>query len=192
MLVVFYLNGTQMYKFRKAIKISSLSKFRAILILLFYHLTFLKHRLCAILDISTIGKILSPIGVQYTIIDNCLSQSEIRMAGKITLFKFLKYMVKHIELNPEWILTELPQSIYADGNGVISVDTDSSTDAKWIKLALKTLCIPFEENEFGDEDLMFIDIEFNIEDLKQDCPTLYRILKDVDTKNKIYKHTNLN
>ena len=77
-----------MYKFSKAIKISSLSKFRAILILLFYHLTFLKHRLCAILDISTIEKTLPPFGVQYTSIGNCLSQSEIRMAEKITLFKF--------------------------------------------------------------------------------------------------------
>jgi ribosome biogenesis SPOUT family RNA methylase Rps3 len=101
-------------------------------------------------------------------------------------------MVKHIELNPEWILTELPQSICADGNGVICVDTDNSTDASWIKLALKTLCIPFEENEYGDEDLIFIDIEFNIEDLKKDCPILYKNMKNMDAKNKIYRYTNLN
>lgn len=101
-------------------------------------------------------------------------------------------MVRHIQLNPEWILTELPQSLYADGNGLIGVSTDTKADAKWIKLALETLCIPFEENEYDVEDLIFIDIEFNIDDLKQDCPTLFKILKDMDTKNKIYKHTSLN
>lgn len=181
-----------MYKFRKAVKTSSLSKFRPILILPFCHLTFLKHHTGAILEISTKGNTLSPYGVQYTHIGNCLSQLEIRTAEKITLFKLLQYMVKHIELNPEWILTELPQSLYADGNGIVSIDTDSSTDASWIKLALKTLCIPFEENEYGDGDMTFIDIEFHINYLQQDCPALYKSMKDMDTKNKIYKNTNLN
>ena len=179
-----------MFKFRKAVETSSLFKFRAILILLVSQLTLLKHRIRAILGISTRWKIISPFGFQYTNIDNCLSQSEIKMAGKITLFNHLKYMVKHLQLNPEWILTELPQSKYADGNGVISVDTDSLTDAKWIKLALETPYIPFEENEYGVGETMFIDMEFNIDDLKQDCPILYKSMKDMDAKNKIYRHTN--
>lgn len=101
-------------------------------------------------------------------------------------------MVKHIELNPEWVLNELPQSLYADGCGNISVDTDSLNDASWIKLALNTLRIPFEENEYGDGNMNFIDIEFRIEDLQQDCPILYNRMKAMDAKNKIYKHTNLN
>ena len=64
-------------------------------------------------------------------------------------------MVKPIELNPEWVLSELPQSHYADGNGVVSVDTESTSDAKWIKLALNTLLIPYEEKEYGEGTLTF-------------------------------------
>jgi hypothetical protein len=38
------------------------------------------------------------------------------MMGKITLYKFLNSMViKPIEITPEWVLSELPQSLYADG-----------------------------------------------------------------------------
>ena len=101
-------------------------------------------------------------------------------------------MVKHIELNPEWVLSELPVSLYADGNGVVSVDTDSTSEASWIKLALNTLLIPYEEKEHGEGTTIFIDIEFQIEDLRTDCPTLYKKMKEMDAKNKIYKNTNLN
>jgi hypothetical protein len=64
-------------------------------------------------------------------------------------------MVKPIELNPEWVLSELPLSHYANCSGVVSIDTDSATDASWIKLALKTLCIPYEENDYGDVLIRF-------------------------------------
>ena len=101
-------------------------------------------------------------------------------------------MVKPIELNPEWVLSKLPMSLYANGNGVVSVDTDSATEAKWIKLALNTLLIPYEEKEYGEGTTIFIDIEFHIEDLRTDCPNLYKKMKEMDEKNKIYKHTNLN
>ncbi len=101
-------------------------------------------------------------------------------------------MVKPIELNPEWVLSKLPQSLYADGNGVISIDTDSATDASWIKLALDTLCINFRENEFGEGDMTFIDIEFHIDDLKNNCPTLFKKMKEMDAKNKLNKSLNIN
>ena len=32
------------------------------------------------------------------------------------------FMNKLIELTPEWVLTELSQSLYADGNGIVSID----------------------------------------------------------------------
>lgn len=101
-------------------------------------------------------------------------------------------MVKFIELTPEWILSELSQSLYADGKGTACIDTDSASDASWIKLALNTLLIPFEEKEYGDNDMTFIDFEFNINDIKDNCPNLYEKMKDMDTKNKIYNDLNLN
>lgn len=101
-------------------------------------------------------------------------------------------MIKHIELNPEWVLSELPQSHYAHGNGVVSIDTDTVTDAKWIKLALNTLLIPYEEKEYGEGTTIFIDIEFHIEDLRTDCPNLFKKMKEMDTNNKLYKNTSIN
>lgn len=101
-------------------------------------------------------------------------------------------MVKHIELNPEWVLSELSISLYADGCGKISVETDTINDAKWIKLALETLLIPYDEKEYSDGDTIFIDIEFHMEDLRSDCPNLYKRLKEMDTKNKIYRSLNIN
>jgi hypothetical protein len=180
-----------MYQKINSISVPSLWKFKAIPFFNINHLTFLEDLACARLDFAT-WKTIAPKGVRYKHIDNCLSQLEIRMAEKITLFKLLKYMVKHMELNPEWILNELPQSHYANGGGVVSLDTDSATDAKWITLALNTLSIPYEENEYGDGDMTFIDIEFNLEDLRTDCPTLYKKMKEMDTKNKIYKNTSVN
>lgn len=101
-------------------------------------------------------------------------------------------MVKLIEITPEWVLTEIPQTHYADGNGNVSVDTDNLTDVKWITLALQTLCIPYEEKEYGDDDNVFFDFEFRIEDIKNNCPAFYKNMKEMDAKNKIYKQTNLN
>jgi hypothetical protein len=101
-------------------------------------------------------------------------------------------MVKFIEITPEWVLTEIPQSLYADGNGNISVDTDNVTDVKWIKLALDTLYIPYEEKSYGDDNNVFFDFEFWIEDIKDNCPALYKSMKEMVAKNKIYKQTNLN
>ncbi len=100
-------------------------------------------------------------------------------------------MVKFIEITPEWVLTEIPQSHYAcDGN--ISVDTDNVTDVKWIKLALDTLSIPYEEKSYGDDNNMFFDFEFRIVDIKNNCPALYKSMKEMDAKNKICKNLNIN
>jgi hypothetical protein len=101
-------------------------------------------------------------------------------------------MVKPLELTPEWVLTELPQALYADGCGNISVDTSAQSDAKWIKLALNTLHINFQEHEFGENDNTFTDIEFRIADIKVECPDLYKRMVEMDTKNKIYKGLNIN
>lgn len=101
-------------------------------------------------------------------------------------------MVKIIELNPEWVLSELTDSLYADGCGNISVGTSTPNDAKWIKLALNTLSIPYQEHEFGEGDVTFTDIEFRIEDIKVECPNLYNRMREMDVKNKIYRGLNIN
>jgi hypothetical protein len=112
--------------------------------------------------------------------------------AKNNFINTIKNMVTHIELNPEWVLSEIPDSLYADGNGNVSLDTDTLTNAKWIKLALNTLCINFRENEFGEGDMIFIDIEFHIDDLKINCPALYKKMKEMDAKNKLNKSLNIN
>jgi hypothetical protein len=101
-------------------------------------------------------------------------------------------MVKPLELTPEWVLSELTDSLYADGCGNISVGTSTANDAKWIKLALNTLSIPYQENEFGEGDVTFTDIEFRIEAIKEKCPNLYNRMREMDAKNKIYRGLNIN
>jgi hypothetical protein len=101
-------------------------------------------------------------------------------------------MLKIIDLTPEWILSEFPQAIYADGCGNVSLDVYDVKEVKWVELALNTLCIPFEVNEFGNGDSTYIDFEFCIEDLKENCPALYKQLKEMDAKNKIFKGLNIN
>ena len=101
-------------------------------------------------------------------------------------------MVQPIDLTAEWILSKFPQALYADGCGHVSLDVYDDSDIKWVELALNTLCISFKVNEFVDGDSKFIDFEFCIEDLKENCPALYKELKSMDAKNKIYKELNIN
>lgn len=101
-------------------------------------------------------------------------------------------VIKPIEINPEWVLSELPQSLYADGNGNVSVDTDIKAKAKWIELALNRLHIPYTLNEYGDAIRLFFDFEFKLEDLHDKCPTLYKKMKGMDAKNKIFSSLNIN
>jgi hypothetical protein len=101
-------------------------------------------------------------------------------------------MAKIIELNPEWVLNEIPKSHYADGSGNISVDTDNTTDVRLITNALNMLGIPYEQSEFGDAITIFFEIEFRIECIKESCPVLHKKMKELDEKNKITKDINLN
>jgi hypothetical protein len=86
----------------------------------------------------------------------------------------------------------LPLSHYADGNGNVSIDTDNATDAKWLALALNTLYIPYEEDDLGDVGMIYYGFNFRIEDIKENCPTLYKSMKEMDMKNNIYKDLSIN
>ena len=81
-----------------------------------------------------------------------------------------------INITPEWVLNELPHTHYADGNGKVNLYTDSATDSRWIVLALDSLCIPYDENSYGDSYLKVYGFEFVLEDIKQECPHLYQTL----------------
>lgn len=99
-------------------------------------------------------------------------------------------MKKLIELTPEWVLENLPDSMYADGYGTMSVYTENPDNASWISLALNTLKIPFSESEFDesdDWDDLMISYKFKIEDIKADCPSLYEFMKNLDRDNLQFK-----
>jgi len=100
-------------------------------------------------------------------------------------------MQKFIELTSEWILNEIPISHYADGDGNVSLDTDSITNAKLIELALKSSCIPYTQNEYCDAINIFFDFEFKLEDIRSECPNLYKKMRELDAKNNIYKNISL-
>ncbi len=82
-----------------------------------------------------------------------------------------------IELTPDWVLKNLSDHWYADGNGyaVISVVTENFSTA-WIELALDTLDIEWEVGEHFIDGINYSDYVFDIEDIKEDCPEYYEEL----------------
>ena len=101
-------------------------------------------------------------------------------------------MVKPIELNPEWVLAELPQMVIPFGDGEVSLITNCEADADTIKSALGSLCIHFNLNEYSDDLTDIFDFELLIDDIKINCPALYKKAKEIDAKNNIIKGLNLN
>lgn len=90
-------------------------------------------------------------------------------------------MKKIIELTPEWVLEKLPHTHQSDGKGKNSVYTGNATDAAWIELALDSLNIAYETFDYVDDnnEILF-GFEFRIEDIKNDCPTLQRRMKEIE------------
>jgi hypothetical protein len=97
-------------------------------------------------------------------------------------------MKKIIELTPEWVLEKLPHSHYSDGKGNSSVYTGNATDANWIELALNSLNIAYEVNDYvdGNNEILF-GFDFRIGDIKSECPSLYKRMKELDSNNFSYK-----
>jgi len=101
-------------------------------------------------------------------------------------------MLKKIKLTPEWVLNKLPHTHYADGNGNISVYTGDATDANFIELALDTLQIHYEIYDYVDDNKDFVfGIDFRIEDIEVECPSLYQRMQNLDNNNLINKSKNL-
>ena len=92
-----------------------------------------------------------------------------------------------IELTPERVLTLLSDVCFADGNGKATVRTTEMDNSKWINLALDTLKIKWELLEFEIEFDYYYDFEFQIGDIKAECPNLYRKL--IDENIKLFQNT---
>jgi len=80
---------------------------------------------------------------------------------------------KLVEITPEWVLDNLSDSMYADGYGNMSVYTSSVSDYNWMRLALRTLKITFEESDNDDYEDRLLSFGFRIEAIKDECPSLY-------------------
>jgi hypothetical protein len=90
--------------------------------------------------------------------------------------------MKLIKISPEWILCELPHLKIQVMKGIVQYHLYSSLDAHWFKLALTSQGIRFKESVYvTDERYQRVLLEFNINDIKETCPTLYEIFVAIDT-----------
>ena len=90
-------------------------------------------------------------------------------------------MDKTIKITPEWILHELPIVHLVDGHGNVKIHTVINFDGSFIKLALQTLAIDYKElawEKTGEQ--FFAEFEFMIADIKDECPTLFEKLDEMN------------
>jgi hypothetical protein len=99
-------------------------------------------------------------------------------------------MKKIIQVTPEWVLTELAESHFPSGDGNVMACTLEPSNVSWIKLALDTLNISYEINDYdhGDNRVLW-GLNFCIDGIKSECPTLYKRLKKMNEEymNETYK-----
>jgi hypothetical protein len=102
-------------------------------------------------------------------------------------------MNKFLKLTPEWVLKRLSHTQYADGDGNISVYTNDATDANFIELALDSLHIKYEAYDYVDDNKDFVfGFEFRIEVIKEECPSFYLRMKELNNNNLIHKNLSKN
>ncbi len=81
-----------------------------------------------------------------------------------------------IELTPEWVLKNMSDHWFTDGEGFAIISTTKSSSRAWVELALDTLDIEWEVEEvFYDEENHFQYV-FDIEDVIEECPEFYEEL----------------
>jgi len=89
-----------------------------------------------------------------------------------------------LKLSPEWVLEKIPHTSYADGHGKVSVYTGNATDANFIELALNSLQVPFEAYDYLDDNKSFVfGFDFRLEDIRNECPTFYSEMKEINSNN---------
>ena len=94
-----------------------------------------------------------------------------------------------MEIKPDWVLKKFSQTIYADGEGIVSLETDNISDTHWIELALESLAIKHDCYDYHCEecDTFYFGFEFEISQLQTKCPNFFEDLNDLDNRNHIYK-----
>lgn len=97
--------------------------------------------------------------------------------------------MKKIELTADWILERFSCGKYADGrgNGTLIILEDELTNYFFIELAFEQMGIEYEANDYSDDNGENVEthFEFEIEDIKEDCPKLYKSLSELNYNNSI-------
>jgi len=94
--------------------------------------------------------------------------------------------MKKIELTTEWVLDKLASSHHANGDGIVFVGVDSGIESLLVELALNAIGIKYiEEEQFNEHNNTFyMYYGFNVEDIKDECPKLYKSLLKLTKSNK--------
>jgi hypothetical protein len=94
--------------------------------------------------------------------------------------------MKKVELSCEWILDKLAFTHFSEGNGVGWIEADGM-EIMFVELALKTLGIEYTEDEYINEhtDEFYMQYKFKIEDIKDECPNLYKMMHEFDERNRM-------
>ena len=100
--------------------------------------------------------------------------------------------MKTLRIKTEWILDTFPLSVYANGNGTVTISTHCLSDARWIELALDSMNILYESYDVTDDETGRVEMvwEFEIQALKDDCPKLYKEWSKHDLLNSAYRNKN--
>jgi len=95
--------------------------------------------------------------------------------------------MKKLELTCEWILNKLPFTHFSEGNGVGWIEANSGMESMLVELALNTLDIEYSEDEYINEhtDEFYMQYKFKIEDIKNECPNLYKMMYEMNENNKM-------
>jgi len=89
-----------------------------------------------------------------------------------------------VELTPEWILDKVPHTMYADGDGVISLYCDANWESGLVELALDKLSVNYSQYEYvGDGDEIIIAFDFHLKEMLDCTSSLYDEMYDLNLSN---------
>jgi len=96
--------------------------------------------------------------------------------------------MKELKLTPEWVLSNLSgtlsSNLHKKGTGLIIIyGFQDALNSQLTELAFETLGVNYETEEYYSDDSK-TDLDtyyiFELEDIKDECPNLYKTLKDMN------------